>query len=137
MCHEEIGMVLISRERVDLDLKMTLRSLSSELKFLPTTSDKTHGKSEICDSSSTSGWVFLLGRCAISRASKKQTCITGSTMKSEFVALVAAGKETEWLRNLILEIPIWPKPIALIFIHCDSAVTLAKAIKYTMASLDT
>ncbi|GKF69455.1 hypothetical protein Tco_0202512, partial [Tanacetum coccineum] len=28
-----------------------------------------------------------------SKASKKQTCITGSTMKSEFVALVAAGKE--------------------------------------------
>ncbi|GJY97320.1 hypothetical protein Tco_0514230 [Tanacetum coccineum] len=45
------------------------------------------------DSSSTSGWVFLLGGCAISWASKKQTCITGSTMESEFVALAAAGKE--------------------------------------------
>nr|GEV06564.1 zinc finger, CCHC-type [Tanacetum cinerariifolium] len=43
---------------------------------------------------------------AISWASKKQTCITGSTMESEFVALAAAGKETEWLRNLIHEIPI-------------------------------
>ncbi|GKD49740.1 zinc finger, CCHC-type containing protein, partial [Tanacetum coccineum] len=32
----------------------------------------------------------------IKKASKKQTCITGSTMKSEFVALVAAGKEAEW-----------------------------------------
>ncbi|GJR34329.1 zinc finger, CCHC-type containing protein [Tanacetum coccineum] len=37
----------------------------------------------------------------ISWASKKQTCITGSTMESEFVALAAAGKEAEWLRNLI------------------------------------
>nr|GEV51306.1 zinc finger, CCHC-type [Tanacetum cinerariifolium] len=45
------------------------------------------------DSSSTSVWVFLLGGGAISWASKKQTCITGSTMESEFVALVAAGKE--------------------------------------------
>ncbi|GJU60052.1 zinc finger, CCHC-type containing protein [Tanacetum coccineum] len=68
------------------------------------------------DLSSTSGWVFLLGGGAISWASKKQTCITGSTMKSEFVALVAAGKEAEWLRNLIHEILIWPKPIALIYI---------------------
>ncbi|GKB69757.1 zinc finger, CCHC-type containing protein [Tanacetum coccineum] len=68
------------------------------------------------DSSSTSGWVFLLGGGAISWASKKQTCITGSTMESEFVALVAAGKEAEWLRNLIHEIPIWPKPIAPISI---------------------
>ncbi|GKE04299.1 zinc finger, CCHC-type containing protein [Tanacetum coccineum] len=79
------------------------------------------------DSSSTSGWVFMLGGCVISWASKKQTCITGSTMESEFVALVAAGKEAEWLRNLIHEIPIWPKPIAPISIHCDSAATLAKA----------
>ncbi|GJV45426.1 zinc finger, CCHC-type containing protein [Tanacetum coccineum] len=79
------------------------------------------------DSSSTSGWVFLLGGGAISWASKKQTCITGSTMESEFVALAAAGKEAEWLRNLIHEIPIWPKPIAPISIRCDSAATLAKA----------
>ncbi|GJV74040.1 hypothetical protein Tco_1494035 [Tanacetum coccineum] len=68
------------------------------------------------ESSSTSGWVFPLEGGAISWASKKQTCITGSTMESEFVALAAAGKETEWLRNLIHEIPIWPKPIAPIYI---------------------
>ncbi|GJR34106.1 zinc finger, CCHC-type containing protein [Tanacetum coccineum] len=71
--------------------------------------------------------VFLLGGGAISWASKKQTCITGSTMESEFLALAAAGKEAEWLRNLIHEIPIWLKPIASIFIRCDSAATLAKA----------
>nr|GEW33209.1 zinc finger, CCHC-type [Tanacetum cinerariifolium] len=47
------------------------------------------------DSSSMSGWVFLLGGGAISMASKKQTCITGSTMEYEFVALAAAGKEAE------------------------------------------
>nr|GEU96502.1 zinc finger, CCHC-type [Tanacetum cinerariifolium] len=68
------------------------------------------------DSSSTSGWVFMLRGGAISWASKKQTCITGSTMESEFVALAAAGKEAEWLRNLIHEIPIWPKTIAPISI---------------------
>ena len=48
-------------------------------------------------------------------------------MKSEFVALAAAGKEAEWLRNLIYEIPLWSKPIAPLLIHCDSAATLAKA----------
>ncbi|GJY51765.1 zinc finger, CCHC-type containing protein [Tanacetum coccineum] len=60
-------------------------------------------------------------------ASKKQTCITGSTMEIEFVALAATGKESEWLRNLILEIPFWSKPIVHISIRCDSAATLAKA----------
>ncbi|GKE28607.1 hypothetical protein Tco_1443991, partial [Tanacetum coccineum] len=78
-------------------------------------------------SSSTSGWLFLLRRGAISWASKKQTCITGSTMEYEFVALAAAGKEAKCIRNLIHEILIWPKLIAPISIHCDSAATLAKA----------
>nr|GFA53961.1 zinc finger, CCHC-type [Tanacetum cinerariifolium] len=79
------------------------------------------------DHSSTSGWVFLLGGGAISWASKKQTCITSSTMESEFVALAAAGNEAEWLRNLVYEIPLWPKPISTNSIRCDSAATLAKA----------
>nr|GEX91672.1 hypothetical protein [Tanacetum cinerariifolium] len=77
--------------------------------------------------SSTSDWVFLLGGGAISWASKKQTCITSSTMESEFVALAVAGKEAEWLKNFLLEILLWSKPIVPIFIHCDSAATLAKA----------
>ncbi|GKA83891.1 zinc finger, CCHC-type containing protein [Tanacetum coccineum] len=58
------------------------------------------------DNSSTSGWVFLLGGGTISWAFKKQTCITGSTMESEFVTLAAAA------------------PIS---IRCDSDATLAKA----------
>ncbi|GJW33982.1 hypothetical protein Tco_0054014 [Tanacetum coccineum] len=79
------------------------------------------------DNSSTSGWVFLLSGGVISWASKKQTCITGSTMETEFVALAAAGKKAECLKNLLLEIPLWSKPIKPISIRCDSAATLAKA----------
>nr|GEY08851.1 hypothetical protein [Tanacetum cinerariifolium] len=79
------------------------------------------------DNSSTSGWVFLLGGGAIFWASKKHTCINGSTIDSEFVALVAVGKEAEWLKNLLLEILLWSKPIAPIYIRCDSSATLAKA----------
>ncbi|GJU32967.1 hypothetical protein Tco_1176556 [Tanacetum coccineum] len=76
------------------------------------------------------GLVFLAGGGVISWASKKQTCITGSTMESEFLALATAGKEAEWLKNLLLEIPLWVKPIAPISIHCDSAATLAKAYSH-------
>ncbi|GJU17383.1 zinc finger, CCHC-type containing protein [Tanacetum coccineum] len=79
------------------------------------------------DHTSTTSWVFLLGGGAISWAFKKQTCITDSTMEAEFIALAAAGKEAEWLRNMIYEIRLWPKPISPISIHCDSATTLAKA----------
>ncbi|GJR67136.1 zinc finger, CCHC-type containing protein [Tanacetum coccineum] len=78
------------------------------------------------DKSSTSGWVFLLSGGVISWASKKQTCITGSIMKSEFVALAVVGKEAAWLKNLLLEISLWVKPIVPISIRCDSAATLVK-----------
>ncbi|GJY26295.1 hypothetical protein Tco_0401021 [Tanacetum coccineum] len=78
------------------------------------------------DNLSTSGWVFLLGRGALSWASKKQTCITGSIIESKFMALAAAGKEAEWLRNMLLKIPLWSKPIAPISILYDSVATFAK-----------
>ena len=48
-------------------------------------------------------------------------------MESEFIALAAAGKEAEWLRDLVYEIPLWPKPISPISILCDSNATLARA----------
>ncbi|XP_070041311.1 secreted RxLR effector protein 161-like [Nicotiana tomentosiformis] len=60
----------------------------------------------IGDNKSTSGWIFTLGRRAISWASKKQMCITHSTTESEFIALAAAGREAEWLRNLLLDIEL-------------------------------
>ena len=44
------------------------------------------------DYASTPGWVHLLGGGVVSWASKKQTCITNSTMATEFVALAAASK---------------------------------------------
>nr|GEU45881.1 zinc finger, CCHC-type [Tanacetum cinerariifolium] len=79
------------------------------------------------DNSSTSGWVFLLDGGVIFWAFKKQTCITGPIIEYEVVALAAAGKEAEWLKNFLFEIPLWVKPMAPISICCDSAATLAKA----------
>ncbi|CAM8975690.1 unnamed protein product [Rhodiola kirilowii] len=82
------------------------------------------------DHSSTSGWVFLLEEGAISWASKKQTCISSSTMESEVVALAATSKKAKWLKNMIYEIPLWERLISPISIHCDSAATLAKAYSH-------
>ena len=49
-------------------------------------------------------------------------------MASEFIALASASKEAEYLRDLIYEIPIWPKPVAPISIHYDSEATLLELI---------
>ena len=82
------------------------------------------------DYASMSGWVYLLGGGAVSWASKKQTCITDSTMAAEFVALATASKEAKWLRNLLLEGPLRPKPMSLLSIHCDSKSTLSRVYSY-------
>ena len=58
--------------------------------------------------------------------SKKQTCITHSIMQSEFVALAIIGKEVEWLRNMLLDIKLWPQPIPSISLQCDSQATMSK-----------
>ena len=48
-------------------------------------------------------------------------------MEYEFVALAAAGKEAEWLRNLLLEIELWPQPMPAISLYCDSEATMSRA----------
>ena len=45
------------------------------------------------DHSSTSGWSFMLGGAEVSWESKKQTCITDSTIVAEFVALASSSKK--------------------------------------------
>lgn len=76
------------------------------------------------DSKSTSGYVFTIGGGAVSWKSSKQTCIARSTMESEFIALDKAAEEAEWLRNFIEDIPLWPKPVTALCIHCDSMAAL-------------
>ncbi|KAB2635301.1 S2-RNase [Pyrus ussuriensis x Pyrus communis] len=73
---------------------------------------------------SDASWIT---RGAISWASKKQTCIAHSTMEFEFIALAVAGKEVEWIRNLLFEIKLWPQPMPSISLYCDSEATLSRA----------
>ncbi|WJZ81569.1 hypothetical protein VitviT2T_001407 [Vitis vinifera] len=83
--------------------------------------------SDSLESKSTSGYIFTLGRATISWRSSKQTCIARSTMELEVIALDKAGEEVEWLRNFLENIPMWPKPIMAICIHCGSQIALARA----------
>ena len=83
--------------------------------------------SDTKDSKSTSGFVFILGGGAVSWKSSKQTCIARSTMESEFIALDKAGEEAEWLRHFLEDIPMWPKPVPAICVHCDSQSAIGRA----------
>ncbi len=81
----------------------------------------------INDNKSTFGSIFTLDGGAISWASKKQTCITHYTMKSKFITLATVDKEAEWLRNLLLDIKLWPQPMPAISLHCDNEATMYRA----------
>ncbi|GJT46350.1 hypothetical protein Tco_0955065 [Tanacetum coccineum] len=48
-------------------------------------------------------------------------------MEAEFLALAAASKEAEWLRNMLLDIELWPQPMPAISLHCDNQSTLSRA----------
>ena len=48
-------------------------------------------------------------------------------MESEFIALAGVGKEAEWLRNLLLDIKLWPQSMPAISLNCDSESTMYKA----------
>ena len=58
-------------------------------------------------------------------------------MESEFVALEKAATEAEWLKNLLIDIPIWKRPAPSVSIHCDTKLLLLELrIKYTMERVD-
>ena len=65
---------------------------------------------------------------AISWASKKQTVIAHSTMEVEFIALAVACTKVEWLRDLLFDIKLWPRPMPSISLYCDSETTMSIAL---------
>ena len=83
------------------------------------------------DNKSTSEWIFTLAGGAVSWASKKQTCISHSTIESEFIALAQTAKEAEWIRDMLLDIPLWPTPMPHISLYYDSEALLKEAYKGT------
>ena len=53
-------------------------------------------------------------------------------MESEFVALEMAGREAEWLKNFLANIPLGMKPTPFVSMHCDcqSIIAIAKNKSY-------
>ncbi|GJT60907.1 zinc finger, CCHC-type containing protein [Tanacetum coccineum] len=52
------------------------------------------------------------------------SCITGS---NDSKSITVAGKKAEWLRNMLLDIELWPQPMPAISLHCDIQSTLSRA----------
>ncbi|KAK8936988.1 hypothetical protein KSP39_PZI012089 [Platanthera zijinensis] len=88
--------------------------------------------SEAGNNKSTSGYIFTLGGAAITWKSKRQTCIALSSMEAELFALALAGEEADWIRNLILDIPLSKLQVNSLSLYCDNqaAVQVVKNALY-------
>jgi hypothetical protein len=74
----------------------------------------------------TSGYVFSLGGGAVSWKSCKQTISTRSTKEAKLTALDTATVEAEWLRELLMDLPMVEKPIPAISMNCDNQTVIVK-----------
>ena len=70
--------------------------------------------------------MFTLGGGAVFWKSCKQTILTRSTMEAELTALDTATVEAEWLRELLMDLPIVEKPIPAILMNCDNQTVIVK-----------
>jgi hypothetical protein len=74
----------------------------------------------------TSRYTFLLGGSVVSWKSCKQTVLTKSTMEAELTSLHTAGAEAEWLRELLMDLPMVEKHIPAISMKCDNQTVMIK-----------
>nr|AAL31045.1 putative polyprotein [Oryza sativa Japonica Group] len=74
----------------------------------------------------TSGYVFTLGGGVVSWKSCKQTILTRSTIEAELIALDTAIVEAEWLRELLIDLPVVEKPVPAILMNCDNQTVIIK-----------
>jgi hypothetical protein len=83
---------------------------------------------DIADRKSTSGYNFQLSGAAVSWRSKKQTCVSLSTMEAEYTALAHATQEAVWLRRLLSDLGHRCETPTVINEDNQSAIALAKSI---------
>ena len=72
-------------------------------------------------------YVFTIAGGAVSWKSTKQTCIARPTIETELVALEKAGFEAEWLKSLLIDIPLFTNSISSAYILCDCQAAIARA----------
>jgi hypothetical protein len=48
-------------------------------------------------------------------------------MKSRFIDMTIKGKEAKRLRNMLLDIKLWPQPMLVISLYYDNEATMSRA----------
>ena len=78
------------------------------------------------DRKNTSGGAFFLGKRLVSWISKKQDCISQSTIEAEYVATVVNCSNIIWFKQLLVGMKIEIKDPIIIYYDNTSAINISK-----------
>eukprot|EP00253_Pinus_taeda_P032797 PITA_32797 len=80
------------------------------------------------DQKSTAGYVFTLGTRPITRACKKQSSITLSSIEAKYCGVVEASKEAMWLHQILSEFGFQQQHLTTLWCDNQSAIQLCKGL---------
>lgn len=74
----------------------------------------------------TTEYIFTLGGGVVSWKSCKQMILTRSAMEAELTTLDTSGVEAEFLRDLLMDLPVVEKLVPAILMNCDNQTVIVK-----------
>ena len=83
-------------------------------------------QSDVDDSKSNSGFVFLLNGGAVSWKSSKQEITADSTCEAEYITASKAAKEVVWIKKFLLELGVVPSIVDPVLVYCDNNGAIAQ-----------
>ena len=80
---------------------------------------------DLDDSKSQTGYVFLLNGGAVSWCSSKESVVAGSTCVAEYIAASEAANEGVWMKEFISDLGVIPSASGPMKIFCDNIGAIA------------
>ena len=84
-------------------------------------------QTDLDDSKSQSGYVFLVNGGAVSWKSSKQETVADSTIEAEYIAASEAAKKGVWISNFLLDLGVVPAMSSPLDVYCDNNGAIAQA----------
>ena len=87
---------------------------------------------DLDDSKSQTGYVYMLNGGAVSWCSCKQSVVAGSTCEAEYMAASEAAQEAVWMKEFITDLGVIPNASGSMTLFCDNtgAIALAKEPRF-------
>ena len=92
----------------------------------------TSFNTDLDDSKSQTGYIFILNGGAVSWRSSKQSVVAGSTCEAEYIAASEAAHEGVWVKEFISDLGVIPSALGQMTIFCDNtgAIALGKESRF-------